>query len=297
MSIRRFEPGEIDPAELAEAKGDTTISVCFPARNEALTVGPILDIVRAQLMSPDGPPLVDELLVIDDGSTDTTAGVAASHGAQVLGIDAILPHVLPGHGKGNVLWRSLAAARGDVIVWCDTDVTSFRAEYVTRLVAPLLADSTIGFVKGFYERPTPAGGDGGGRVTELVARPLLSRFFPELASLRQPLAGEVAARRVVLEAVPFAQGYGVDIGLVIDVSRRFGNDCLVQVDLGERRHRHQALDALAVQATEILQVVLDRAGLPSDDSKVELAYGDGSAVSVPFEEWPPMDSVSQVRGG
>lgn len=291
-TVRLHTSEDLDPVRLSHRKGSTTISVCLPARNEATTLGPILDIITAELMAPAGAALVDELVVLDDGSTDATAAVGAAHGARVVTVDDVLPQLGPGRGKGNVLWRSLAAARGELIVWCDADVTSFRADYVTGLVAPLLSDPTIGFVKGFYDRPTAASGHGGGRVTELVARPLLSRFFPDLGSVRQPLAGEMAGRRAVLEAVPFVQGYGVETGLLIDVSRRFGIDSLVQVDLGVRRHRHQPLDALAVQATEVLQVVLDRAGLPSSHNVVELSRSDGTTVTVPLAQWPPMATVA-----
>lgn len=298
--VRLFTPAELDPQALARRKGTTTVSVCLPARNEAATLAAIIDVISGELMVPaggdgSGPALVDELLVLDDGSTDATAAVAAEHGARVVAVDRILPELGTGRGKGNVLWRSLAAATGELIVWCDADVTSFRADYVTGLLAPLLDDPGIGFVKGFYDRPTAASGHGGGRVTELVARPLLSRFFPGLATLRQPLAGEMAGRRAVLEAVPFVQGYGVETGLVIDITNRFGFDAVVQVDLGVRRHRHQPLEALAVQATEVLQVVLDRAGLPAESMAVELARADGSTVTVPLVEWPPMDTVT-VRG-
>lgn len=298
--VRLFTPTELDPQVLARRKGTSTVSVCLPARNEAATLAAIIDIVTGELMAgsgPDGsgPALVDELVVLDDGSTDATAAVAGAHGARVVAVDKILPELGAGRGKGNVLWRSLAVATGDLIVWCDADVTSFRADYVTGLLAPLLDDPAIGFVKGFYDRPTAASGHGGGRVTELVARPLLSRFFPGLATLRQPLAGEMAGRRSVLEAVPFVQGYGVETGLVIDIANRFGFDAVVQVDLGVRRHRHQPLEALAVQATEVLQVVLDRAGLPAESMAVELARADGSTVTVPLLEWPPMETVN-ARG-
>jgi glucosyl-3-phosphoglycerate synthase len=299
VSVRLYEPVDPDPVALGarKAAAGTTVSVCLPARNEASTLGAILDVIVGELMAPAGPALVDELLVLDDGSTDATAAVAVAHGAKVVAVDAVLPEVGPGRGKGNVLWRSLAAASGDLIVWCDSDVTSFRAGYVSGLVAPLLEDPSVGFVKGFYDRPTAEGGQGGGRVTELVARPLLSRFFPGLADLRQPLAGEMAGRRSVLEAVPFVQGYGVETGLLVDIAGLFGTDALVQVDLGVRRHRHQGLDALAVQATEILQVVLDRAGIPTAGDAVDLRRADGSTVTVPLLQWPAMASVRPVAPG
>ncbi|MFN0026916.1 MAG: glucosyl-3-phosphoglycerate synthase [Acidimicrobiales bacterium] len=311
MTVRVFDRPSLEPAALAAAKGALTVSLCLPARNEALTLAAILDVVVGELMTP-AAAVVDELLVLDDGSTDATARVAATHGARVVAVDDVLTALGPGRGKGNVLWRSLAASRGDLIVWCDADVTSFSAHYVTSLLTPLIGDPTVGFVKGFYERPTVgdpitgADGHGGGRVTELVARPLLSRFFPDLAGLRQPLSGEMAGRRSVLEAVPFVQGYGVETGLVIDVAQRFGIDRMVQVDLGVRRHRHQGLAALAVQATEILQVVLDRAGVRdrpdftgTDGSGaalggVDLRRADGSTVTVPLRQWPPM---AEIRAG
>ncbi len=327
MTVRVHDGPSLQPVALAERKGSLTVSLCLPARNEALTLGAILDVVVNELMTP-AAAVVDELLVLDDGSTDATARVAATHGARVVAVDEILAALGPGRGKGNVLWRSLAASRGDLIVWCDADVTSFSARYVTSLLTPLITDPLVGFVKGFYERPTVgdpitgAEGHGGGRVTELVARPLLSRFFPELAGLRQPLSGEMAGRRAVLEAVPFVQGYGVETGLIIDVAERFGLGSLVQVDLGVRRHRHQSLAALAVQATEILQVVLDRAGVggatlgdsgaqdgavtdgaprTERDSTavagVDLRRADGSTVAVPLLQWPPMADVQAVLAG
>lgn len=295
MTVRLYTPASLDPEGLAADKlaRRRTVAVCLPARNEASTLGPILDVIVSELTAAGGGArLVDDLVVLDDGSTDATATVAAAHGARVVAVDSVLPALGAGHGKGNVLWRSLAATTADLVVWCDADVTSFRAEYVTGLLAPLLDDPAIGFVKGFYDRPTASSGHGGGRVTELVARPLLSRFFPALASLRQPLAGEMAGRRAVLEGVPFVQGYGVETGLVIDIADRFGVDALVQVDLGIRRHRHQPLEALAVQATEVLQVVLDRAGVPTPDGVVELAGADGTTRTVPLVEWPPMRTVT-----
>ncbi|MEZ5234690.1 MAG: glycosyltransferase [Acidimicrobiales bacterium] len=205
--VRLYTAAELDPHVLAARKGATSVSVCLPARNEAATLGPIIDVIIGELMAagPGGQPaLVDELLVLDDGSTDATAAVAAAHGARVVSVDTVLPELGAGRGKGNVLWRSLAVAAGELIVWCDADVTSFRADYVTGLLAPLLEDRAIGFVKGFYDRPTAASGHGGGRVTELVARPLLSRFFPAWRRCASCRASEMAGRRAVLEAAPFA---------------------------------------------------------------------------------------------
>ena len=181
MSVPVVEPTAATAAELARAKGDRTISVCLPARNEEATVGPIVAEVADHLMAPVGPPLVDELIVLDDGSTDDTALVAKEAGAEVVTVDDVLPHLPPGTGKGKVLWKSLAVSRGDIVVWCDTDLTSFGRHYVTRLVAPLLDDPELDLVKGCYARPVDESGQGGGRTTELVARPLLSMFFPPLS--------------------------------------------------------------------------------------------------------------------
>ncbi len=305
MTIEIYDTSATDVDELRKLKGETTVSVCLPARDEAATVGRIVEVIVDELMGSDGAALVDELIVIDDASADETTKVASAQGAEVVSIHSILPELGAGHGKGNVLWRSLAASTGDIVVWCDADVTSFRSSYVTRLLTPLLSEDRIDFVKGYYARPPDPNGDGGGRVTELVARPLLSRFFPELATLRQPLAGEVAARRVILERLPFVQGYGVEIGLLIDVLAAAGPDRMMQVDLGVRRHRHRRLEELAVQATEIMHVLLDRAGISLDRAGVspaslgnvtELARGDGSTVTVTVTEWPPLiDMVGAVN--
>jgi len=228
------------------------VSVCLPARNEEATVGPIVAAVVQELVERRG--VVDEVVVVDDGSTDGTAAVAAEAGAIVVAASDVLPGVGPGTGKGEALWKSLHVATGDVLVFLDADLLDFDPAFVTRLLGVLADDPAIGFVKGFYERP-----GGGGRVTELVARPMIGLFFPELAFVRQPLGGEFAARREVLEKVPFVQGYGVDLGLLVDVAARSGPGSIAQVDLGVRTHRNRSLEELGAQATAVLRVALHRA--------------------------------------
>jgi glucosyl-3-phosphoglycerate synthase len=207
-------------------------------------------------------PLVDELVVIDSGSTDATASVAAAAGARVVHVDEVLPQAPSLPGKGEALWRSLAATSGDVIVFVDADLLSFQPSHVAGLLAPMLTDSSTLFVKAMYDRPLDAGSvvhpSGGGRVTELVARPLLNLHWPQLAGFVQPLAGEYAARRTMLEQLPFATGYGVELALLIDTEREFGLDAMAQVDLGERRHRHHSDERLGRMAAEIWQAALAR---------------------------------------
>ncbi len=230
------------------------VSVCLPARNEEATVGPIVAAIVRELV--DGRGVVDEVVVVDDGSTDATAAEAASAGAVVAAADDVLPELGPGTGKGEALWKALHVATGDVLVFCDADLRDFDPAFVTGLLGPMAADDRIGFVKGFYDRPV-----GGGRVTELVARPMIGLFFPELAAIRQPLGGEFAGRREVLERVPFVQGYGVDLGLLVDVAARFGLESIAQADLGVRTHRNRSLEELGAQATDVLRVALLRAGV------------------------------------
>ena len=172
----------------------------------------------------------------------------------------MLPELGPGEGKGEALWSSVAAAEGDLIAWVDADITDFAARFVTGLLGPLLLWPDIGFVKGYYDRPVSPDGEGGGRVTELAARPLVATLFPQLASIVQPLAGEYAGRRSVLERVPFVQGYGVDLGLLIDIADVEGTDAIAQVDLGSRHHRNRPLHELGPQALAVVQTALRRAG-------------------------------------
>ena len=235
---------------LAAAKAATglRISVCIPARNEAATVGAVVSTVVAALDRPD--PLVDEVIVVDDGSTDATGAIAEALGARVV-------HREGPPGKGAALAEAVGVATGDIAVFLDADVRNFDLRFVTALVEPLLADAGLVLVKGTYRRPA-VDGAGGGRVTELLARPLLRRFVPELAFLRQPLAGEVAVRRAALDGLVLEPGYGVEIGMLIDVARRFGPGAIAQVDLGERIHRNRPLAELTGQADEVLAAVLSR---------------------------------------
>jgi glucosyl-3-phosphoglycerate synthase len=230
------------------------ISVCLPARNEAGTIGPIVRAVRASAM-------VDEVVVVDDGSTDDTAQVATDAGARVVAERDILPETGPGAGKGNVLWKALAASSGDIVCYVDADLRKFEVEYVERLCRPLIEHENMMFVKAFYTRSFEGAPTGGGRVTELVARPLLSLLFPKLTDIVQPLGGEYAARRSALEVLPFVEGWGVELGLLIDVVERFGTDAVAQVDLGTREHRNRPLDELAPQAREVMATALQRAEL------------------------------------
>ena len=286
---------EYDPDDLAARKADQglRISLCLPARNEEATVGHIVATVRRTLM--ETVPLVDEVVVIDDRSTDATAEAAAWEGARVLGVDDVLPGTTPGAGKGNAMWKSLHAAGGDLICWLDADVRNFASHFVTGLLGPLVLDPGIAFVKGYYRRPLHGEPTGGGRVTELVARPLLSVLFPELAGFIQPLGGEYAGRRDVLESVPFVEGWGVEIGLLVDVVARVGLGAMSQVDLGVREHRNRPLEELGPQAMAILVTGLRRAGVPVDKRLAELVrYDDeqhAERVAVEIRERPPMITV------
>lgn len=271
--IRRYGHGDFDLASLLEAKGDLTVSVCLPARDEEATVGRIVADVVEHLAAPG---LVDEVLVVDDGSSDTTGQVARSAGARVLRAGTLLEDRGWGSGKGRAMWEGLFAAAGDLVVYLDADVTNFGPHFVTGLLGPLLSEPEVGFVKAFYDRPLEGRPHEGGRVTELVARPVLSALFPHLAGVIQPLAGECAARRELLEQVPFTHGYGVELGLLIDISARFGTGCLAQVDLGTRIHRNRPLSELSSQAAAVLRAALDRVGatVPGDHAVLERPSGE-----------------------
>ena len=279
MGPHSFDRDEFHPARLAEAKarrGGVFVSVCLPAKDEAATVGTIVAGV-CELGRRWG--VVDEVVVVDDGSTDATGEVAAAAGAVVVRAGDVMPECGPGTGKGEALWKALYAAKGDVLVFCDADVRDFEPAFVTGLLGPLLVDERIGFVKGRYERP----GDGG-RVTELVARPIISLLFPDLIGFDQPLAGEFAGRREVLEQVPFVEGYGVDLALLIDVVADLGLERVAQVDLHERLHRNRPLSELRPQAEAVLRAALDRSGV-------------GTAGGGPVVQRPPIATVPAYYNG
>jgi glucosyl-3-phosphoglycerate synthase len=269
-----------------EAKGSTTVSMCIPCRNEVATIGSLVRHINTHLVERHG--LIDELIVLDDRSSDDTATVAARAGATVVHIDDIHRLHGVGHGKGNALWATMAASRGDLMVWCDGDVTSFEPIWVPRLLMPLLRHDDLALVKATYHRPEQYGG--GGRTTELVARPLLSLFFPELTGLDQPLAGEFAGRRSFLEHIPFVEGWGAEIGMLIDLAQQFGARSIGQVDLDTRRHRHRSLLELSVQAAEVMATALARtpavAAFASDE--LVLTRGDGTSVPIHLDERPPL---------
>jgi glucosyl-3-phosphoglycerate synthase len=257
-----------------------SISVVLPALNEEATVGQIVATIRQDLMS-EAVPLVDELVVLDSGSTDRTAEVAEGAGAVVVHRDSVLPRIPALPGKGEVLWRSLLATSGEIVCFIDADLREFDARFVSGIVGPLLTDPAVHLVKAMYDRPLESQGAvvpaGGGRVTELVARPLLNLHWPKLAGFVQPLGGEYAARRSLLEQVPFPVGYGVELGMLIDSLDLVGLDALAQVDVGVRHHRHQNSQALGRMAATIYrtaQLRLSRAQSPGG-ARLRLADGDG----------------------
>jgi glucosyl-3-phosphoglycerate synthase len=250
--VHHFREFPVDRV-LAE-KGERRVSVCIPARNEAATIGSVLDVVRTTFMlEGGGVALVDELLVVDDHSSDGTPEVARHAGARVVRTAG------SAHGKGQAMRQAVTESTGDILVFLDADVTNTEPRFVSGLLGPLLTDNDVALVKGFYQRPLGDDPSGGGRVTELVARPIIDVLFPELSGVRQPLAGETAAQRCVFEKIDLADGYGVELGLLIDVAARFGSDTIAQVDLGVRVHRNRPLDELRPQATDILRAALDRA--------------------------------------
>ena len=290
-----FRHGEFPPERLAEHSA-TTVSVCLPARNEARTIGPILE----QIEPLRARGIVDQVVVVDN-STDGTGEIARGLGAEVHDQDRLWPEHGPVLGKGDAMWRALRVLRGEIVCFLDADSEEFGAHYVRGLLGPLLCTPAISFVKGFYRRPFRQGEttfpDGGGRVTELTARPLLNMFYPDLSAVVQPLAGEVAARRDALERLPFVTGYGVDIALLIDAYTMLGLDAIAQVDLHVRQNAHQPLRDLGPMAYAVLQAVTSRLArdgrltgpLPTTFTAPG-AEGPQSVVSDPVQR-PPLRSL------
>lgn len=245
------------PPERIAAQRRQSVSVCVPARECAQTVGDIVDVL-AQLRAEG---VIDEVVVVDAASADGTAAVAEQAGARVLQEAELMSTYGPVLGKGDAIWRALPALEGELVCFVDADTEGFSASFVTGLLGPLVCEpeaAEVSFVKGFYRRPLGEADDGGGRVNNLTARPALALFYPELGGVRQPLAGEVAAHRGLLEGLPFATGYGLEIGMLIDAWRRVGLAGMAQVDLDEHRHSHQPLSALAPMAFTVLATIASR---------------------------------------
>lgn len=297
--IRTFHHRDFRLDELIRLKRERgeSVSAVLPAREVADTVGDIVDKLRSL------GDLVDQIVVVDAASRDGTAAVAAAHGAEVHQESELMPEFGQALGKGDAMWRALAVVEGDLVVYLDADTRRFPRHFAIGMLGPLLAYDDVAFVKGFFRRPftTDEGEErplDGGRVTELCARPLLSAFYPELAGFVQPLAGEVAARRALLERVPFATGYAVETSMLLHVRDLVGVDAMVQVDLEERRNRHQPLPDLAPMAYAVLRVILERLrreGRLLDDHAPPLQTADGRLVQVEVVERPPFISLGAQR--
>jgi glucosyl-3-phosphoglycerate synthase len=292
----RWQDWPPDRLLAAKKRHGATISVVIPARNEQRTVAAVVGAIARSLV--DEVPLVDELVVMDSDSTDATAEVAARAGAVVYRTAEVQPAAGSFAGKGEALWKSLLVTSGDLLVFVDADLTSWGPHFVSGLVGPLLAVPEVQLVKGFYTRVrTETDGSTsteGGRVTELVARPLISLWWPELAGVVQPLAGEWAARRSLMESLPIPVGYGVELATLMDTAARYGLDAVAQVDLGSRAHRHQANHDLALMAAELLMVAdRRRPGLAAAASELRQFVRDETgqvrpvARPVPVAERPP----------
>ncbi|WP_053848716.1 glucosyl-3-phosphoglycerate synthase [Streptomyces sp. NRRL B-24085] len=274
-----------------------TVSVVLPALNEEATVGDIVAVIRHDLMQQ--VPLVDEIVVVDSGSTDRTSQVAAAAGARVVHRDDILPRIPAVPGKGEVLWRSLLVTTGDIVCFIDADLQEFSSDFVSGIVGPLLTDPGVDLVKGMYDRPLGGAAGQGGRVTELMARPLLNMHWPQLAGFVQPLGGEYAARRSLLEQLPFPVGYGVELGMLVDALHLVGLDALAQVDVGVRKHRHQdgqALGRMSAAIYRTAQLRLARGHLirPALTQFERGREGfEPRTYSVDTEERPPMTEIPE----
>lgn len=290
-------------------KKDLTISLCLPTLNEEKTIGKEVVIFKSELM--DRYPLLDEIAVIDSGSDDKTLEIAEGFGADTYLADDILPDLEKKKGKGENLWKAIYQLKGDIIVYVDADIRNIHPRFVYGLVAPLIYSDEIKYVKAFYDRPLAVSGgvrpSGGGRVTEILIRPLFSLFFPQLTGIIQPLSGEYAVRREVLENIHFPIGYGVETSHLIDVYTKYGLDAFAQTDLDQRVHENKPTRALGKMAFGILQTFIKRAkslGIIEDMADYETILRQTQAVEEKYEqveieiveeERPPMIEIEEYR--
>jgi glucosyl-3-phosphoglycerate synthase len=287
VSLRSFHHSDF-PADRLRAERTETISVCVPVREEAATVAGVV----APLVALRDRGVIDQVVVVDASSADGTAAIASAAGAEVFDQAALVPEFGPVIGKGDAMWRSLSVLTGDLVCFVDGDTEEFHERFACGVLGPLVCDPRVQFVKGFFRRPfrDSAGGTaptGGGRVTELTARPLLEAFYPELAQMRQPLAGEVAGRRDLLERVAFCTGYSIEMGLLLDVYAEVGLDGLAQVDLCVRQNRHQSIADLAPMSAAVLAAVTSR------------LHREGrllAPAAVDLLERPPLAELRALRG-
>lgn len=298
LERRSFDAGDY-PLERLLATRASSISAVVPARDVAPTIGPIVDVLVA--LRDSG--LLDEAIVVDAASSDRTGAIARDHGATVFQESEILPEHGPALGKGDAMWRGTHVSSGDVVVFVDGDTENFSERFILGLVGPLLVDPSIHLVKGAFRRPLRVGSevltDGGGRVTELVARPLINLYFPQLAGFVQPLAGEIAVRREVLERLSFPVGYGAEIAMLVDALSAVGLDGLAQVDVGERRDPHQHLHSLTSMAYGVMVAALSRVpGSRPVDASGLVARPSGTGIDlrrVPIEERPALRMLGSAR--
>jgi glucosyl-3-phosphoglycerate synthase len=295
--------------DIKERRG-LKISLCLPTLNEEKTIAKEIVIMKSELVSRF--PLIDEIVVIDSGSTDQTREIAAAFGADVYEADSILPHLENYKGKGENLWKALYITSGDIIVYLDADIKNIHHRFAYGLIGPLLCDERIKYTKGFYDRPIAVSQKkvrptGGGRVTELVIRPLFSLFFPELTQILQPLSGEYAGYREVFERIPFPIGYGIETSMILDICERWGLDVIAQVDLDKRVHRNQDTKALGRMAFVIMDTFLHRIekmdmihlkkDLYQEMMQYKLVNDDYQAekLTLSTRERPPMMDIPEYR--
>jgi glucosyl-3-phosphoglycerate synthase len=295
----RFHADDFDTATLRAAKARRGVAVIVPVRECAATIGPVLERAIAPHVR-DG--LVDEVVVVDAGSRDGTAAIAAAHGVRVVQQDDIAPELGPALGKGDAMWRALQVTGGELVCFMDGDTVDPDPAHLRGLLGPLLCEPQISFVKGAFERPFASGDTRlpheGGRVTELMARPLINYYVPLLAGFSQPLAGEFAARRDLLEEICFPVGYGVEIATLVDALRSRGLDALAECQLGTRQNRHQPLRALGEMAYAVLAALelrLPDRGRPIPSGRYVKPWDGGAPATVPVSERPPVREHAASR--